>query len=249
MSGYQAFAAFYDQLTRNVDYSKRADYIMSLFERHNSESKLEVLLDLACGTGSMSIELATRGFEIIGVDGSEEMLSIASDKAFNTGLPLMLIRQDMCNLDLFGTVDGAVCVLDSLNHLCNTSQLAEVFKRLFLFIKPGGLFIFDVNTIYKHHSVLGNNSFVFEEKDFICIWRNKLIKHTSEVDMLLDFFVNTGDNYIRFTDSLRERAYSLRTISRLLTNSGFETLAIYDDLTYNSVKNDSERAVFVARKK
>ncbi|HHV51770.1 MAG TPA: class I SAM-dependent methyltransferase [Clostridiales bacterium] len=247
MSGYQALAAYYDRLTLNVDYNKRTGYIISLFERHYS-GELEVLLDLACGTGSIAVELAARGFDVIGVDSSEEMLSLASQKAAEKGLPLMLLCQDMRSLDLYGTVDGAVCLLDSLNHLCSRVELAEVFKRLFLFVKPGGLFIFDVNTKFKHHNILGDNCFVFEEDDFVCVWRNRLISRTSEVDILLDFFVKNGDNYIRLTDSLRERAYSLNTISRLLHDAGFETLAIYDDLTFDAARDDSERVYFVARR-
>ncbi|HOB36741.1 MAG TPA: class I SAM-dependent methyltransferase [Candidatus Avimonas sp.] len=248
MSGYQAFAAFYDRLTRDVNYPKRAEYILSVFKRHHSKGKLKVLLDLACGTGSIAVELAARGFEIIGVDSSVEMLSIASAKASDAGLPLMLVCQDMRGLDLYGTVDGAVCLLDSLNHLCSTRELAEVFKRLFLFVKPGGLLVFDVNTKHKHHNVLGDNSFVFEEEDFVCIWRNRLNKRTCEVDMQLDFFVKTGDCYIRLTDRLCERAYSLDTIRRLLSVAGFETLVVYDDLSFDPVRDDSERAVFVARR-
>ena len=217
MSGYAALSGFYDRLMRDVDYAARADYLLSLFHLHRPQKPPGTLLDLACGSGSLAMKLSERGIDVIGVDGSEDMLSAASDKSVKTGIPLMLLCQDMRALDLYGTVDGAVSVLDSLNHLCSTGGLSEVFKRLFLFIEPGGLFIFDVNTIYKHRFVLGDNAFVFEEDDFLCVWRNRLIKRTSEVDMQLDFFVKQGNGYTRLTDSLRERAYSEGTLKRLLS--------------------------------
>jgi cyclopropane fatty-acyl-phospholipid synthase-like methyltransferase len=208
-----------------------------------------MLLDLACGSGSLSVELAKRGVDMIGVDGSEEMLMAASDKSAKAGTPMMLLCQDMRELDLYGTVNGAVCILDSLNHLCRTGDLAEVFKRLFLFVEPGGLFIFDLNTIYKHRYVLGDNPFVFEEEDFLCIWRNRFMERTAEADMQLDFFVKENDGYNRLTDHVRERAYSQRTINRLLDESGFKTLAVYDDMSTEPVMQNSERMVFVARRK
>lgn len=249
MSGYAAFSAFYDRLMGDVNYKARAEYLISLFERYRQRYKTKTLLDLACGSGSLTLELAKRGIDVIGVDGSEEMLMAAQDKSDKAGIPLMLLCQDMRELDLYGTVNGAVCTLDSLNHLCRTSELAEVFKRLFLFIESGGLFVFDVNTIYKHRNVLGDNSFVFEEDDFFCVWRNRLIDRTAEVDMQLDFFVDEGDSYARLTDSLRERAYSKRTLCRLLSDTGFETLAVYDDMTTVPVKDDSERMVFVTKRR
>lgn len=114
----------------------------------------ETLLDLACGSGSLSLELASRGVDVIGVDGSEDMLSLAMAKAARGDLELMFLEQDMRELDLFGTVSGAVCLLDSLNHITNTAGLAEVFRRLGLFIEPGGLLVFDANTPYKHREIL-----------------------------------------------------------------------------------------------
>ncbi len=248
MSGYAAFAAFYDHLTGDVDYKAIAEYLLSLFKLHRPEKNPDTLLDLACGSGSLTLELVKRGIDMIGVDGSDEMLMVASQKAEKSGIPLMLLCQDMRALDLYGTVSGTVCILDSLNHLCSTKDLAEVFKRLFLFIEPGGLFVFDVNTIYKHRHVLGNNSFVFEEDDFLCVWRNQLSERTAAVNMQLDFFVEKFGSYSRLTDFVRERAYSQQTIYRLLAGAGFEVLAVYDDMTTEPVRRDSERMFIVARR-
>lgn len=249
MSGYGTFAAFYDRLMADADYAGRTDYLLSLFTRHRPEKAPGTLLDLACGTGSLSLELMSRGVDVIGVDGSEEMLAIAAEKARDVGKPLMLLCQDMPELDLYGTVDGAVCALDSLNHLCRTAELEEVFRRLYLFIEPGGLFVFDVNTPYKHREVLGDNAFVFEKEDFLCVWRNELNDKTVVVDMQLDFFVKNGGRYIRLTDQVRERAYTEQTLRRLLDGCGFEPLAVYDDRTFQPPRADSERLVFAARRR
>ena len=238
MGGYGVFAEFYDRLTTDVAYGPWADYLLSLFEKHG-RGRPETLLDLACGSGSLSLELASRGVDVIGVDGSEDMLSLAMAKAARGDLELMFLEQDMRELDLFGTVSGAVCLLDSLNHITNTAGLAEVFRRLGLFIEPGGLLVFDANTPYKHREILGDNAFVFEEEDFLCVWRNRFIGRTCEVEMTLDFFAEEGGLYERMTDVVRERAYSLSTWERLLKEADFELLAVYGERTEEPPTEDA----------
>lgn len=246
MSGYGCFSEFYDRLTTDVDYAAYAEYLLSLFERHKGE-RPSMLLDLACGSGSLALEMAVRGIDVIGVDGSEEMLAIASEKAQAAGRQLLFLCQDMRKLDLYGTVDGAVCVLDSLNHVTNTAGLAEIFRRLSLFIEPGGLFIFDVNTPYKHREVLADNTFVMEEEDLVCVWRNECQPRTCTVSMLLDFFVEQEDGrYERLTDLVKERAYSLDTLRRMLKENQFETLAVYGERTLLPPEPDCPRWVVVA---
>lgn len=245
MGGYGVFAEFYDRLTTDVAYGSWADYLLSLFEKHG-RGRPETLLDLACGSGSLSLELASRGVDVIGVDGSEDMLSLAMAKAARGDLELMFLEQDMRELDLFGAVSGAVCLLDSLNHITNTAGLAEVFRRLGLFIEPGGLLVFDANTPYKHREILGDNAFVFEEEDFLCVWRNRFIGRTCEVEMTLDFFVEEGGLYERMTDVVRERAYSLSTWERLLKEADFELLAVYGERTEEPPTEDCQRWVLVA---
>lgn len=242
MSGYQAFSEFYDRLMQDVDYAARAEYLLSLFEKHGN--KPASVLDVACGSGSLCAELAQRGVDTIGVDASETMLAKAAAK-----LPDALwLCQDMREMDLYGTVDGAVCILDSLNHLCRTADVAQVFRRTRLFVEPGGLFIFDVNTPYKHREVLADRSFVAEEEDVLCVWRNRYLPRSNEVEILLDFFVEQEDGrYERYWDTVRERAYSERTLRRLLEETGWETLAVYEDMTEQPPTTECQRMVFVAR--
>ena len=246
MAGYGTFSEFYDALTGNVEYAAWADYLLALFERFSAK-KPRILLDLACGTGNVSCELLTRGVDVIGVDGSPEMLMQAAEKGAPFGERLMLLCQNMQELDLYGTVDGAVCMLDSLNHLTSTADIRETFRRLGLFIEPDGLLIFDVNTPYKHAVVLGDNAFTYEQEDFFCAWQNRYSPATKTVNMTLDFFVQSGEQYERYTETVRERAYSVQTLRRLLTETGFDVLAVYEECTFSPPAPDAQRVVFVAK--
>ena len=242
MSGYRSFATFYDILMQDVDYAARADYLLQLFARHGGAA--QSLLDVACGTGRLSVQLAQRGVDVIGIDGSEDMLSLARQNAPGQ----MFVCQDMQALDLYGTAQGAVCVLDSVNHLCQTAQLEAFFRRLRLFVEPGGLFIFDVNTPYKHRCVLGDNAFVFDLPELTCVWQNHLLSRGDVVDMRLDFFVEQPDGrYERYCDAVRERAYSDKTMQKLLRDCGWQVLAVYDDMSFDAPAAESERVVYVVR--
>ena len=242
MSGYCDFSEFYDQLMTDVDYAAYAAYLVSLFEQHGARPR--TVLDLACGSGSLSAELQKFGIDPIGVDASEGMLARAAEKLPNA----LLLCQDMRDLDLYGTTDGAVCTLDSLNHLTGTSDIRQVFRRVRLFVEPGGLFIFDMNTPYKHREVLGNRAFVTEESNVVCTWRTRYVPRGQRVDMLLDFFAQEPDGrYERYQDAVSERAYSQSTITRLLRETGWDTVVVYQAMTTHKPDPDCERWVFVAR--
>ncbi|MGN0171900.1 MAG: class I SAM-dependent DNA methyltransferase [Acutalibacteraceae bacterium] len=241
MNGYRELAQMYDRLME-TDYEALADHLLSLFARHASVPR--TLLDLACGSGRLTAALAARGKDMIGVDRSPDMLSYAQQQ---TGGQALLLCQDMCALDLRDTVDGAVCTMDSLNHLTKTAEIAAVLDRLRLFIAPGGLFIFDVNTPYKHRAVLGDNTFVFEQPDLMAVWQNRFLARTCEVQMTLDFFCAQADGtYVRTGDCVRERAYTLATWRRLLKAAQFDILAVYDGMTVSPPGALCERWTIVA---
>ncbi|MDR2909659.1 MAG: class I SAM-dependent methyltransferase, partial [Oscillospiraceae bacterium] len=224
MSGYGAFARYYDELTANVDYRGRALYYAGLIREHSLRRR-GILLDLACGTGSLSYKLADLGFDVIGVDASGEMLSLAAARG-GEKRPLFLC-QSMEELDLYGTVDACVCALDSLNHLKNFKALKLAFKRVSLFLAPGGVFAFDLNTEFKHRHILANNVFVRETDKVFCVWRNELRKHGG-VDISLDFFERRPDGrYLRSAEQFTERLFSHREILSALRAAGLDCLKVY----------------------
>ncbi len=163
MSDYGDFARFYDRFTQNVNYPARARYFDAVIQKYNPDAKL--LLDLACGTGSLSFELEEYGYDIVAVDNSYEMLSVAAEKRGKLESDVLFLCQEMSELDLFGTIDATVCSLDSINHILDEQELLDVFKKVALFSNRGAVFVFDVNTVYKHRQVLGDNCFVYENGD------------------------------------------------------------------------------------
>lgn len=248
MSNYSIFARYYDDLTANIDYKKRAEYFHAIIKQFKA-TKGNILLDLACGTGSISEEMALLGYDVIGVDNSEEMLGIAIDKKFESGLPIQYLCQDMRNLDMFGTIDVTLCALDSINHLDSIDDVRKVFSRVSLFAEPGGLFIFDVNTLYKHRKILANNTFTYETDNVYCVWENSLNVQNDEVRMNLEFFELTENGlYERSSDSFSEKAYSTELIDKLLTETGFNILARYADDSFTQPTDTTQRIVYAARK-
>lgn len=248
MGGYGFFSNVYDTLTENVNYAARADYIADLLAENGITGG--ILLDLACGTGTLSIEMAKKGFEIIGVDASADMLSAAMNNAYNSEEDILFLCQPMQQLDLYGTINAAICTLDSINHLTDPEDVQATFDKVSLFTEAGGIFIFDINTVFKHRKILGDNTFVYDLDEVYCVWQNTLDVQTDTVQIDLDIFEMLEDGaYERSQESFCERAYPVDTIKTMLTAAGFETLAVYNELTKNEPKEDSERLFIIARKK
>lgn len=244
---YTSFAENYDLLMQDVDYKKRTEYLLSLFKKYSKKPTL--MLDLACGTGSFSNEFAKSGIQVIGVDISPEMLNIAREKSEKEKLDVLYLCQDASELDLYGTVDGAVCCMDSINHITDKQVLSEVFKKVSLFLEPQCLFVFDVNTLYKHKEILANNTFIIEEGNIYCVWQNEFFKDEALTEITLDFFKREKDNiYNRCEQFIEERAYTVKELTDLLQNAGFSVEAIFDDMSFEPLKATSERAVFIAKK-
>ncbi len=244
---YDNFSRFYDLLTDNVEYEKRAEYFCRFLSLCGIKDG--ILLDLACGTGSISVEMAKKGFDVIGVDSSIGMLNAAREKAYENGQQILLLNQSMDEIDLYGTVDCAVCVLDSINHLEDAAKVRRTFEKVSLFMNQGGAFAFDVNTLYKHKNVLGDNAFVYDLDELYCVWQNSYNEADSSVDISLDFFEEEDGVYYRSGESFTERAYELEDIAAWLEKAGFEVVGIYDDMTLNQAHSETERAVFLAKKK
>lgn len=243
---YSSFASVYDALTVNVDYKRRAEYIAGILKEQGIEDGL--LLDLACGTGSLSVEFSKMGYEVIATDASPDMLMEARDKAYDEELNIMFLCQRMEETDLYGTVRAIVCALDSINHLPDVETLNKTFSVLKNFIDDGGIMVFDVNTLYKHRAVLGNNTFIYDEDSVFCAWQNRLLKDNKTVNINLDFFRKNGNTYERYNENFNEIAFTDEEIVNAVEGGGFKVVARYDDLTGEEPTDKSERIYYVVRR-
>lgn len=248
MSSYSDFAFYYDSLTGNVDYKKRAAYFDMLIKKYCTSGG-RYLVDLACGTGSLSEEFAALGYDVIGIDYSEEMLSEALDKKFDSDSDIQYVCQDMTSFELYGNADIIICALDSINHLASADDIRKTIERVFMFLKKGGVFIFDANTAYKHREILGNNSFVIENDQVFCAWQNTFSENDNRVDIALDFFEKAEDGrYTRYSEDFSEIAPERETIDRFLTDAGFTVEAHFDEDSTNPVHEKTQRIIYAAKK-
>lgn len=245
MSSYEYLSSVYDELSENVDYDVRSDYISDIFCDNSISSG--TVLDLACGTASMSERLMKKGYSIIGIDLSEQMLEIASQRLSQIGDNFTLLKANMQDFELETKVDACICCLDSINHLNSINAVQKTFECVNNSLKQGGLFVFDVNTIYKHQCVLSGNTFVFDEEDYYLVWDNEQVDENT-VRILIDLFRFNGQSYDRFSEEFCEKAYSIDELKTALENSGFSDIKVYDELTYNAPEETSERLFFVCKK-
>lgn len=245
MSGYGIFASYYDALTYNVDYPTMAARLCELIDRFGGDRSL--VLDFACGTGSLCVELLQRGCDVIGTDASPDMLGVAREKCEALGFSPLLLCQSMQKLDLYGTVTAAVCTLDSLNHIPSLAGMQKAIARAALFLEPGGLFLFDVNTVYKHAKVLCDNTFVYDRDSVYCVWQNRL-RQQHTVDIRLDLFCRENGLYRRFSEQFSERAYDPDELQAAIDAAGLTVLAQFDGYTDAPVGEKTERILYVCQK-
>lgn len=243
ISMYNEFAYLYDNLINDVEYKAWADYYFKIFRRYGLKPHLG--LDLGCGTGNLTVELAKRGMEMTGVDLSEDMLMVAREKS--EGMDILYLNQDMTEFELYGTVDFIVSSLDCVNYITDKRDLLKVFKLVNNYLDPGGLFIFDINTSYKLENVIGNNTFVIENEDVFCTWQNEYDKKRKICDFYLTFFCKDDKGYARFDEQHSERAYEIEEIKALIETSGMKLLKVYNAFGFDNPKKNSERVFFVAQ--
>ena len=218
MSSYNALARWYDRLTEDISYPDFADFYDGIFAR--SDEKISMILDLCCGTGTLSFELASRGYDMIACDSSPDMLAVAQAKCSALEHPPLFICQDAAELDLYGTVDAAVCSLDSLNYI-PPEKTDELFRRLSLFIRPQGLFIFDVKTP-EHLRSADGQTYVDEDESLFCVWRADWSESDSCLIYGMDIFSKNGKNWSREKEEHIEYAYDAEYLRNRLTGHGFE---------------------------
>ncbi len=245
MRAYSALAARYDELTRDVNYPARARYVDALIKRRGAPGP--ILADLACGTGSAALELSKLGYDLLCVDASSDMLSAASGKFDGFEQRPVFICQELSELDLFGTIDAAVCLLDSVNYIHPPERLKRFFARVRLFMNPGGVFIFDINSEAKLRGMDGE-TYCAESENAFCVWRNTFDRRGGALDFFVDLFERSpGGLWKRSRERHREFAYAEGDIIGYLEEAGFGDIELFGELSFEKPEKDEKRIFFSCR--
>jgi 2-polyprenyl-3-methyl-5-hydroxy-6-metoxy-1,4-benzoquinol methylase len=241
---YLEFAYIYDTLMKNVDYEKWTDQIEAIFKKYGKAPK--TVADLACGTGGITNTLAARGYRATGIDLSEDMLYVAREKARKSGLRIPYICQNIVQLELHKPVDAIVCMCDGLNYILDKADLKKALERIYHFLNPGGILVFDISSHYKLSSVLGNHTMADTGEDISLIWLNQFNKETQILEMNLTFFTKDGSRYKRTDETHLQRAYQEDEILALLTECNFTDTESFSPDRLTSPKKRSQRIFFAA---
>ena len=246
MEAYTSFAEVYDTFMDNVPYEEWADYLEERLKEYGVKDGL--VLERGCGTGSMTELLAEKGYDMIGVDKSEDMLEIAMEKRIESGHDILYLLQNMQEFELYGTVKAVVSVCDSVNYITEKAELEEVFRLVNNYLDPQGIFIFDFNTEYKYREILGNQVIAEDREECSFIWEN-YYDHTSMINEYeLTLFVQEEDDlYRKYQESHFQKAYTLRDIRSMIEASGLKFVTAYDAYTQKAPMHNSERITVIAR--
>lgn len=247
MASYESFARVYDMFMDNIPYKDWCDYLQELLKMYGVEDGL--VLELGCGTGSMTELLAARGFDMIGVDNSMDMLEIAQEKRMESGLDILYLLQDMREFELYGTVRAVVSVCDSMNYITDAEDLVNVFRLVNNYLDPGGLFIFDLNTVYKYKKILGDSVIAENREESSFIWENWYDEDEMINEYNLTLFIRDEESgtYEKYEETHYQMAYEIEAVKSFLQMAGLRVEAVFDAFTTNGPQKDSERVYFVAR--
>jgi len=245
MEAYHALAASYDRLTNDVDYAATVEFYFRILDKEGLKPRTAV--DLACGTGSVALLLASKGIQVTGVDMSEEMLCVASQKAMEQDLPVRFVCQKLQQLHLPRAVDLAVCALDSMDYITDPAECEEAICRVYRALNPGGCFIFDVNTPEKLRAMDGQ-MFIDEDDDVYCVWRGEFNGTTNICTYGMDLFQRQGRVWNRSFEEHREYAYTAQQLTQYLRRAGFTSIAVFADRRFDKPAPGEQRIYLKARK-
>lgn len=260
MDAYTGFAGVYDKFMDNIPYEQWESYVTGLLKDYGVNDGL--VLELGCGTGNLTRLLSRRGYDMIAIDNSEEMLMIARDKAMDETMDILYLLQDMRSFELYGTVRAVVSICDSMNYITRPEELCQVFRLVNNYLDPGGVFIFDMNTIHKYKDLIGNRTIAENREDCSFIWDNYYYEDEQINEYELSIFVRDaweddqkaeadnegeGEPFIRYRETHYQRGYSLEEVKALLLEAGMTFVAAYDAFTKAPVRDDSERMYIIAR--
>jgi SAM-dependent methyltransferase len=261
MEAYTDFAEVYDTFMDETPYEAWAERIAGLIEKYGISKPLKgkaedalssernLVLDMGCGTGTLTELLSGMGYDMIGIDSSEEMLRIAVEKKEKSNSPILYLCQDMRDLDLYSTVGTVISVCDSVNYLLEEEEIEEVFALVENYLYPGGIFLFDFNTVYKYAEVIGDATIAENREECSFIWENYYhdTEHINEYDLTV--FVKEKEGlFRRFEETHYQRGYTLEEMEGFLRKAGFQILCTMDGDTGEAVRKESERIDIVAKK-
>ncbi len=248
MDQYREFAFVYDELMDDVDYENWIDYIEKIIKKE--DAKVQNILELACGTGNITIPLAKKNYDIAGIDISDEMLNVARTKAEKQNIELVLLEQDISELDFDVTnLDCVLCACDGFNYITYDEDLENVFSKTYELLKEEGIFIFDISSFYKLSTILGDNMYGENRENVSYMWQNYFDDEQNLVEMELTFFVaDEGGKFDKYEEVHLQRAYTEEEIIKMLNKAGFSKIKVYGDFTFESPSEDSERIFFICRK-
>ena len=243
---YNEFAYFYDELNSAADYDALFMYVKKELETHNIKDG--IVIDLGCGTGDLTLMLTQAGYDMIGVDQSEEMLAVLREKADELEISdrLLLLRQDITNLDLYGTIRAAVSTFDTYNHIGPKETFEKAIAKAAFFMEKDGVFIFDLNTPYKHRTVLADNTFDLEGPDAVCCWKNHYDAQAETVDIQINIHYLDTDEH--FQENFKEYSYSIDYVQGVLERYGFKMETVCDGETFRPLTEESQRYIITAVK-
>ena len=248
MESYTNFAYVYDTFMDNVPYDEWCKYLVMLLKQYGVDDG--IVLDMGCGTGNMTSRLCQLGYDMIGIDNSEDMLAIAREKAGEDTMDILYLLQDMREFELYGTVRAAVSICDSMNYITNEEDLLQVFKLVNNYLDPKGIFIFDLNTIYKYKHLLGDATIAENREDCSFIWDNYYdrLKKINEYELTL--FVQSEDDpdlYRKYHEEHFQKAYTLERIKTMLEDAGMKYLGAFDNYSEKAPMYNSERICVIAQ--
>lgn len=243
-TGFSLIASCYDRIN-SAGYDEYLAFFLECIGRF-SDIEVKEVLDLGCGTGELTERICKRGYDVVGVDGSEEMLAEAFSKCAGTGA--LLLCQDMRDFELYGTVQATVCTYDCINYLLSTADVGKCFSLVNNYTEKGGLFVFDVNAPYRYEKIFADNAYVYEDGDDMLVWQNKYMKKRGICDFYLSYFTHEGDGvYSRGDQVQRQRCYAVRTVEKLLRDNGFELCGVFGGVDMSPFTEESEKAYFIAK--
>lgn len=242
---YEKFAYAYDRMMSNVNYTRWTHYIESLFDRYDCKPRR--VLDLACGTCALTIQLGLKGYKMTGVDRAAGMLEIAKKKVAAHDLDVRLHHGDMRDFHLTQRFDAILCTYDSINYAYDEDELSQVFECVAEHLEPDGLFIFDVTTERNIVEHFHNKTFAANHEDYTYIWKNNYLYHSKMCRTLLTFFIREGELFRRYEEVHQQRIYEVPVVNDLLKKTGYKTLSAYDMYTFSRWNRYSDRINFTAR--